>query len=104
MKGTVIPCNDAWFFVGKGTHDEAIIYQVALWLHSEDNVITGLIGETSSNERAPGLIGVPPDCVESGYYPAKALTSSAIDKAYCGKTLPYKEAFKRFSSPKEVKL
>ena len=100
MKGTPIPCNDTWYFVGKGIQDEAIIFQVALWAQSEDGLISGLIGEISSNG---GSLGSPPNCKESGYYPVRSLTSNAIEKCYRGETLPYKEAFKRFSTPTEVK-
>lgn len=82
MKDTLLPCTDSWFFVGKGTRNEAIIYRVALWSQSEDGITTGLIGEIGFKDGSPSLIGPPPGCDECGYYPAEALTTEAIDTSY----------------------
>jgi len=103
MNNTLLACSDKWFFVGKGTLSEAIIYRVAMWSQSEDGTVTGLIGEIGLMDNNPRLSGPPPGCEEAGYYPAEALTTKAIDSSYRGDTVSYEKAFKRFAKLKEAK-
>lgn len=103
MKNTLLPCSEKWFFVGKGSNSEAIIYRIAIWSQTEEGVVTGLIGERVLTDNNPRLIVPPPGCEEAGYFPSEALTTEAIDCSYSGDTLPYKKAFKRFAKLKEVK-